>query len=711
MTVLSRSKNAAARSAQTHGATRRAAAARSRPPGVRAQSWRWPRPRLAVLRRVRLDPPRSRTLPSDEPHSPPPAAGLRDGPRYPPSGGCPMSGRCRARGCTAVRTGRAPHAAPRQPGLAPAPVRDAAAAPTGGPVPRTRSAPTSAARRLLVVDDPDLLDDVLRLAPTAGVEVDVAADAGGGAALLAAAPPRRRGADGVAALRAARPAAAAGVVLLGREPRRRGVWQRAVELGAEHVRLPAGRRAAGWPTGWPRPPRAPGRRRRRRGRRRPRRGRRHARWPAPWRSPPPAPGRGALLVDGDPLGGGIDLVFGGEADRGAALARPGGTRGRVPAAALAEALPRMAGPVGAVLGPRRRRAVPGRGHDAPCSPPVGGRTTSSSSTCRAASTTPAARGARRRPTRVLLVVPAEVRAAAAAAGSPPAVGLHSRRPARGRARAGAGRLTGAAAGAGARPAAGRATCAPSPAWTLDLERGEPPARRGRGPLADAVRPAARRAGAAGRLGAHERPATASTPDGLLDRVAPAGSPARRRPTPAPPSAVAAALREEGGRCTATRSCSRCSARCRPRSSAPGRSSRCCATRGHRRPRQRPGRGLGRPRQRARAHAPCGSPTTPPCAGWRSGWPPPPAGGWTTRSPGSTPGSPAGCACTRSCRPIAPGGTCLSLRVPAPPGVHAWPSSSRRCAAAPTAPPAATAWWPRAPRSSSPAARAPARRPC
>jgi secretion/DNA translocation related CpaE-like protein len=54
-------------------------------------------------------------------------------------------------------------------------------------------------------------------------------------------------------------------------------------------------------------------------------------------------GRSALLVDGDPLGGGVDLVFGGEHDRG--LRWPGllSTRGRVPGAALSGALPRMQG--------------------------------------------------------------------------------------------------------------------------------------------------------------------------------------------------------------------------------------------------------------------------------------------------------------------------------------------------------------------------------
>ena len=50
-----------------------------------------------------------------------------------------------------------------------------------------------------------------------------------------------------------------------------------------------------------------------------------------------------LLVDGDPLGGGIDLVLGGESDRGLRWSDLLGAAGRVPAAALAEALPRAGG--------------------------------------------------------------------------------------------------------------------------------------------------------------------------------------------------------------------------------------------------------------------------------------------------------------------------------------------------------------------------------
>jgi secretion/DNA translocation related CpaE-like protein len=52
-------------------------------------------------------------------------------------------------------------------------------------------------------------------------------------------------------------------------------------------------------------------------------------------------GRRTLLVDSDPLGGGIDLVFGGESDAGVGWPDLGATSGRVPGSALTGALPRM----------------------------------------------------------------------------------------------------------------------------------------------------------------------------------------------------------------------------------------------------------------------------------------------------------------------------------------------------------------------------------
>ena len=191
-------------------------------------------------------------------------------------------------------------------------------------------------------------------------------------------------------------------------------------------------------------------------------------------------GRSVLLVDGDPLGGGLDLVFGAEADRGLRWADLSGTRGRVPAAALADALPRMAGlsvlscdrgsasalpaeAMAAVLAAGRRA------HDVvvvdlPRTTDEAARTVLGSAAC------------------VLLVVPAEVRAAAAASRVAAAVGLLCadlrvvvREPAPGRLDAGS------LARALGLPLAGHLRA--EPGLDADLERGEPPARRRRGPLA------------------------------------------------------------------------------------------------------------------------------------------------------------------------------------------------------------------------------------
>jgi secretion/DNA translocation related CpaE-like protein len=198
------------------------------------------------------------------------------------------------------------------------------------------------ARSLVVTADADVLDDLLRLAATAGTELEVATDGGSARRAWSAAPFVVVAADAVDSCARQRLPRRAEVVLLGRDLDDAGIWQRAVEVGAEHVVfLPdaepwlterfadaaettgddgalvavlGGRGGAGSTT-----------------------------FACALGVTAARAGRDALLVDGDPLGGGIDLVFGGELDRG--LRWPGllGTRGRVPAAALSGALPRMQG--------------------------------------------------------------------------------------------------------------------------------------------------------------------------------------------------------------------------------------------------------------------------------------------------------------------------------------------------------------------------------
>ena len=198
------------------------------------------------------------------------------------------------------------------------------------------------ARPLVVTADPDVLDDLVRIAATAGTEVDVAAEPAAARPGWTTASCVVVAADAVRGCARLRLPRREGVVVLGADLDDAGIWQRAVEVGAEHVvflpdaerwltdrfadavdgsggRAPlvavvGGRGGAGATT-----------------------------FACALAVTGQREGHQVLLVDGDPLGGGIDLVFGGEHDPG--LRWPGlcDTRGRVPPAALAGALPEMGG--------------------------------------------------------------------------------------------------------------------------------------------------------------------------------------------------------------------------------------------------------------------------------------------------------------------------------------------------------------------------------
>jgi secretion/DNA translocation related CpaE-like protein len=339
--------------------------------------------------------------------------------------------------------------------------------------------PVHMPRPLLVTADPDALDDLLRLAATAGVEVDVARDVPSARACWTSAPLVVVGPDLHERVAHSRLGRRPKVIALGRDLDDASIWQRAVEMGAEHVvflpdaevwlvealseaveglgkeglliAVVGGRGGAGATTLAAALAVTAVRREVR-----------------------------TLLVDGDPHGGGIDLVFGGELVEGLRWPELGATRGRVPAAALAEALPTMADlsvlswdrgepahlpveAVQAVLGAARRSGelvvV-----DLPRSLDEASREVLS-----AATTT-------------LLVVPAEVRATAAAGRIAARAGLlcrDLRLVVRGPAPAG---LTAAAvARALGLPLLGDLRA--EPGLELALERGEPPGRRARSPLA------------------------------------------------------------------------------------------------------------------------------------------------------------------------------------------------------------------------------------
>jgi secretion/DNA translocation related CpaE-like protein len=348
-----------------------------------------------------------------------------------------------------------------------------------GPVPFPR---TGGQRPLAVTADVDVLDELLRLAATAGVDLEVAADAGAASAAWRGAPLVLVGndaADGIARRRGARRLPRRdGVVLVSTDLDDAGVWQRAVEVGAERVVvLPDGevwlveRLAEAGEAPMPEAPVVAllgGR------------GGAGATTLACALAVTAArTGRRVLLVDGDPLGGGIDLVFGAEAERGLRWPDLHGTRGRLPAAALAEALPRAAGLAVLSWGRGDAPTVPADAVRAVLA--AGRRSHDLVVVDLPRSLDDAARAVLAETTRAFVVVPAEVRAAAAAARVASTAALLCadlqvvvRGPAPG------GLTASAVTRALGLPLAGE--LAPETGLAVALERGEAPARRGRGPL-------------------------------------------------------------------------------------------------------------------------------------------------------------------------------------------------------------------------------------
>lgn len=309
-------------------------------------------------------------------------------------------------------------------------------------------------RPLLVTSDSVLREDLLRLSAAAGAELEVAHEPSGARRSWSSAPLVVVGDDVAEALvRQALPRRG-DVVIVGLDLDDAKVWARGVALGAEHVvflpdaeswladRLAdavdggaatlltisvlGGRGGAGAST-----------------------------LAAALAVTGMRRGMAAMLVDGDPLGGGIDLLLGGEDSGGLRWPDLAGTRGRVNGAALRDALPRvdqltvLSWDRGDVLtiDPEAMQAV---------------------------------LGAAQRSSE--LVVPAEVRATASAARVAAAAGIVAadlRVVVRGPAPSGLPAEV--VADALGLPLAG--VLRPEPGLAAALERGEPPARRGKGPLA------------------------------------------------------------------------------------------------------------------------------------------------------------------------------------------------------------------------------------
>ena len=354
------------------------------------------------------------------------------------------------------------------------------------------------ARPLAVTADPDALDDLVRLSAAAGCELEVAVDAAGARRSWAAAPVVVVGEDLLDACARARLPRRADVVVLGQDLDDAGIWQRAVRLGAEHVVfLPdaeqwladrfadaaeggvpdgvlvavlGGRGGAGATT-----------------------------FACALAVTAARTGRSALLVDADPLGGGVDLVFGGERDSGVRWPDLVDTRGRVPAAALSGALPQMQGLSVLSFDRGRTGALPVQALEAVLS--AGRRSHQLVVADLPRNLDETTRSVLALTATTVLVVPAELRAAAAAARVAAAVGAlcaDVRLVTRGPSPAG---LTGPqVAAALALPLL--ADLRAEPGLDLALERGQAPAQRVKGPLSGACHllleellpaPAARRA--------------------------------------------------------------------------------------------------------------------------------------------------------------------------------------------------------------------------
>lgn len=193
-------------------------------------------------------------------------------------------------------------------------------------------------RPLIVTEDPVLLDDLLRLCAAAGATPEVRPHVPEQRGVWEAAPLVVVGDD--AARRVPEGLRRGGVVIVGRDQDDPDVWRRAVEIGADHVLvLPDGEqwlvdRIADVAEGVGRPALTVG----------------------------VIGGRGGagastlacalalasaraqvrtLLVDADPLGGGLDVLLGGETTEGLRWPAFAASRGRLGAGALEESLPQL----------------------------------------------------------------------------------------------------------------------------------------------------------------------------------------------------------------------------------------------------------------------------------------------------------------------------------------------------------------------------------
>ena len=193
-------------------------------------------------------------------------------------------------------------------------------------------------RPLAITDDQDLLDDLLRIAAAAGVEMDVAHAAGHARPYWTQAPLVVVGGDLADALAAVAPPPRQNVLLVTRVPDDPDMWRRCVAVGAQAVlELPQEERLLVEELGELTDPVtrsgtvlcvAGGRG-----------GAGATVLSASLALTASRAGARTLLIDADPLGGGIDVVLGQEEATGARWPDVVGREGRVSFAALQDALP------------------------------------------------------------------------------------------------------------------------------------------------------------------------------------------------------------------------------------------------------------------------------------------------------------------------------------------------------------------------------------
>ncbi len=330
---------------------------------------------------------------------------------------------------------------------------------------------------LVVTGDSDLLDDLLRLAAAGGTQVNLAADLAAARPGYPSAPLVVIGADQAASCVRARLPRRPGVLLVGRGEVPPWIFEASPRIGAERVlSLPD---AEAWLVDRfaDRPSRASGRILAVIGGRG---GAGASILSGGLAVTAVRAGHRTLLIDGDPLGGGLDLLLGWESVDGLRWSALAGAGGRVDPPTLLDALPHRGDLVLLSFARDQPAAVPGEAMAATVDAARRGRDVIIADLPRQLDD--AAVLALQAADRALLIVPAELRAAAAAARVAQTVRMHRddlsvvvRGPAPGRLKP---REVAAALGL---PLAG--TLRPEPAMCQALERGEPPAGGGKGPLA------------------------------------------------------------------------------------------------------------------------------------------------------------------------------------------------------------------------------------